>query len=88
MMGMRRGRECTNRDSVDDGDEKRESVDEKRKSVQTGTVDDGEEKRKRVNKTRTAGMRRGRERVCVPTGTVWMMGVRRGRECTNGGQCG
>ena len=26
MMGMRRGRECTNGDSVDDGDEKRERV--------------------------------------------------------------
>ena len=26
MMGMRRGRECTNRDSVDDGDEKRKRV--------------------------------------------------------------
>ena len=49
MMGMRRGRECTNRDSVDDGDEKRERV--------------------------------------YKQGTVWMMGMRRGR-VNKQGQCG
>ena len=65
MMGMRRGRECTNGDSVDDGDEKRERV-------QTGTVwmmgmrrgrectngdsvDDGDEKRERVYKQGQCG---------------------------------
>ena len=45
MMGMRRGRECT--DSVDDGEEK--------KRVQTDSVGDGDEKRKRVNKQGQCG---------------------------------